>query len=208
MKRGGPLLAAGASAVVIAIAILMFVLPKMSQVSSARADLSQAKDQEQTLQGQLSALKDAQAAAPETKAQIAKLQNLVPLTADLPALIQLLSSVTDRSSVDFFTMSPGTPSADASGNFSTIITQVNVTGGYFSLVDFLYRVETLQRAAKVTSIALTTSAGASGTGTGGTTTTSVSELALQMTVEFYTTDSSAGPGSIPGASTGTGIPGA
>jgi hypothetical protein len=36
----------------------------------------------------------------------------------------------------------------------------------------------------------------------GTTTTSTSNLQLQITVEFYTTDSSAGPGSIPGPTEG------
>ncbi len=205
MNRRGPILAAAASGVLILIAILMFVLPKMSQVSSVRDDLSKAKDQEQTLQGQLHALQDAQAAAPEAKAQIAKLQNMVPPTADLPSLIQLLSSVSDRSSVDFFTMSPSVPLADPSGTFSTISTQLNVTGGYFSIIDFLYRLETLQRAAKVTSISLT-SADSSGTETGGTTT--AGDLNLQVTVEFYTADSSAGPGSLPGTSTGTVTPGA
>jgi hypothetical protein len=60
---------------------------------------------------------------------------------------------------------------------------------------------TLPRAAKVTTLAVATS----GAATGGTT-TSTSNLQLQVTVEFYTTDVSAGPGSIPGPSeiTGTG----
>lgn len=205
MNRRGPIIAAVASAVVIALTILLVVLPKMSQVSKARADLSAATDQEQTLQGQLHALQDAQAAAPETKAQIAKLDNLVPSEADLPKLIKTLSDVSDRSSVDFFTMSPSVPTADPSGTFSTIITQVNVTGAYFAIIDFLYRLETLPRAAKVTSIALTPAAAETSTTTGATTT---GQLSLQLTVEFYTTDASAGPGSTPGPSVSTGTTGA
>ena len=55
--------------------------------------------------------------------------------------------------------------------------------------------ETLPRAAKVTTLAVTPS----GASTGGTT-ISTSNLQLQVTVEFYTTDVSAGPGSIPGPS--------
>jgi Tfp pilus assembly protein PilO len=198
VSRRGPIIAAVVSAAVIALTILMVVLPKMSQVSKARADLSAAADQEQVLQGQLLALQDAQAAAPETKAQIAKLDNLVPPTADLPRLIRILSDVSDRSSVDFFTMSPSVPAADLAATFSTIITQVNVTGGYFSIIDFLYRLETLQRAAKVTSIALTPAAAETSETTGATTTTG--QLSLQLTVEFYTTDASAGPGSTPDSS--------
>lgn len=206
MNRRGPLITGVISGVVVLLAILMVVLPKMSQVSKARDDVSTAKDQAQTLEGQLRALQDAQATAPETKAQIARLESLVPPTADLPAIFRIMTDASDRSSVDFFTMSPGTPTADPSGTFSTITTQVNVTGGYFSIIDFLYRLETLQRATKVTSITLSSSGAAAETS--GTTTTPTGELSLQLIVEFYTTDSSAGPGSQPGPTTGGAIPAA
>ena len=73
-----------------------------------------------------------------------------------------------------------------------------MSGGYFAIDEFLFLLETLQRAAKVTTLAITPS----GAGGEATTTTSTSTLQLQMTVEFYTTDTSAGPGSIPGPTEG------
>ena len=72
-----------------------------------------------------------------------------------------------------------------------------MSGGYFAIDEFLFLLETLQRAAKVTTLAITP-----GTGGETTTTTSASTLQLQMTVEFYTTDTSAGPGSNPGPTEG------
>ena len=83
------------------------------------------------------------------------------------------------------------------GSYSTIESQITVSGGYLAIDEFLLLLETLKRAAKVTTLAVTPSAGAE-----GTTTTSTSNLQLQITVEFYPTDSSAGPGAIPGPTEG------
>jgi Tfp pilus assembly protein PilO len=99
--------------------------------------------------------------------------------------------------VDFFSFTPGTPVPNPTGSYSTIASQITVSGGYFAIDEFLFLLETLQRAAKVTTLAVTPSAGGE-----GTTTTSTGNLQLQITVEFYTTDSSAGPGSIPGPTEG------
>ena len=71
-----------------------------------------------------------------------------------------------------------------------------MSGGYFAIDEFLFLLETLPRAAKVTTLAVTPAAAG---GTEATTTTSTSTLQLQITVEFYTTDLSAGPGFDPGS---------
>jgi len=117
----------------------------------------------------------------------------VPPTADLPALIRLLTAAADGSAVDFFTVAPGNPQLDPTGAFSTIQTAISVTGGYFALDQFLFRLETLPRAAKVTSVSITPG----GAALPGST---VNSLSMQLGVEFYTTDTSAGPGSQPGPS--------
>ena len=121
----------------------------------------------------------------------------MPPTADLPALFRLLQAAADRAAVDFFSFTPGTPALDPSGTFSTVGSQITVTGGYFAIDELLFLLETLPRAAKVTTVAITPSAGDT---TGTTTTTNA--LQLQLTVQFYTTDVSAGPGSVPGPTEG------
>ncbi len=55
--------------------------------------------------------------------------------------------------------------------------------------EFLYRLETLPRAAKVITFSLSPGGQADR-----------SELSMALTVELYTTDASAGPGSVPGPS--------
>jgi Tfp pilus assembly protein PilO len=203
VNRRAPIIAGVIAVAVALLAGFLLVRPKMSEVSTTEDDLQVAEDQEVTLAAQLNALQDAQAAAPETEQEIAAIDAEIPPTADLPSLFRLLQGAADRSVVDFFSFTPGTPAPNTAGTFSTIASQVTVSGGYFAIDEFLFLLETLPRAAKVTTLAVTPSSAASGE---TTTTTSTSNLQLQLTVEFYTTDTSAGPGSVPGPSdvTGTG----
>ena len=203
MNRRAPIIAGVIAVAVALLAVFLLVRPKMSEVSQTEDDLQAAEDQEVTLTAELNALQDAQAAAPETEQEIAAIEAEIPPTADLPSLFRLLQGAADRSVVDFFSFTPGTPAPNTAGTFSTIASQVTVSGGYFAIDEFLFLLETLPRAAKVTTLAVTPSSAASGE---TTTTTSTSNLQLQVTVEFYTTDTSAGPGSVPGPSdvTGTG----
>lgn len=201
MNRRAPIIAGAISAAVALLAVVLLVLPKMGDVSTTEEELQSAEDQEVALAAQLDALQDAEAAAPKTEQEIGAIEEQVPPTAELPSLFRLLQGAADRSAVDFFSFSPGTPAPNAGGTYSSIASQVTVSGGYFAIDEFLFLLETLPRAAKVTTLAVTPS----GASTGGTT-LSTSNLQLQVTVEFYTTDVSAGPGSIPGPSetTGTG----
>jgi Tfp pilus assembly protein PilO len=198
VNRRAPILVGVAMAVVVALAVFFLVLPKNAQIAKTSDELTTAQQQEQSLRVQLASLKEAQQQAPQTKRAIQKVEAQVPPTADLPGLIRLLREAADRSAVDLFQFSPGVPALDPAGQFSTISTSVNVTGSYFALDEFLFRLESLPRAAKVTSVTISPSGGGTTEGTTTTSATSSNELGLQLTVEFYTSDTSAGPGSVPG----------
>jgi len=200
MKQRGPLVAGVASGVLALLLIVMLVLPKMGEVGEAQDDLRAAQDTEVALQTQLRALQDAQAQAPQTEEEIRALEDKVPSTVDLPGLFRLLQAAADRAAVDFFQFSPGSPAADLSGAFSTVSSQIVITGTYFSLQEFLYSLETLPRAAKVMSVSISPTGGEADATT--TVTIGTGRLQLQLAVEFYTTDPSAGPGSLPGPTEG------
>jgi Tfp pilus assembly protein PilO len=200
--RRTPILFGVGAVVLVVLAVFFLVLPKSADISKAKEDLATAQQQESSLRVQLQALQEAQQAAPQTKREIQNVETQIPPTADLPALIRLLREAADRAAVDLFQFSPSTPVLDPSGTFSTIATTVNVTGSYFALDEFLFRLESLPRAAKVTNVTL--APGAAGTGTSSTTTSTAGALSMQLTVEFYTSDLSAGPGSAPGPTSTTG----
>jgi Tfp pilus assembly protein PilO len=201
--RRTPILVGVGAVILVVLAVFFLVLPKSADISKAKEDLATAQQQESSLRVQLQALQEAEQAAPQTKHEIEKVETQVPPTADLPALIRLLREAADRAAVDLFQFSPSAPTLDPGGNFSTIATSVNVTGSYFALDEFLFRLESLPRAAKVTNVTIAPGAAASTSST-TTTTSTAGALSMQLTVEFYTSDLSAGPGSSPGPTTTTG----
>jgi Tfp pilus assembly protein PilO len=187
VKRG-PLIAAMVSVGVIVLTVAVLILPKASQVRAKQKEVAQAQQQEAALRLRLQQLQADAKDAPKDRKELAKLQAALPPTADLPGLIRLLNSIAGESGVDFMSVSPSQPSASTAGALSVIPTQISITGGFFAIDQYLFRLEQLTRAAKVTSVQL------AGQGSG---------LQASLSVEFYTTDTSAGPGSEPGPTTGT-----
>jgi hypothetical protein len=100
----------------------------------------------------------------------------------------MLNNTADSSLVDFMTVTPSSPALDTAGTTSTISTQITVSGEYFSVQEYLHRLERLPRVAKVMQLLLSPSENEAG----------VATLTVSLTAEFYTTDLSAGPGSMPG----------
>jgi len=136
---------------------------------------------------QLQQLQADQKDAKEVRSQLDALNKQVPGVTDLPGLIKSLNSIAAQTGVDFTTISPGQPSTAGSGDFSIVPIQVSIAGGFFAIDQYLYEIETMTRVSKVMSLSL--GAGANG----------LPQLQAQATIEFYTTDVSAGPGSIPGS---------
>jgi Tfp pilus assembly protein PilO len=184
VKRG-PLIAALASVGVIILMVAVLILPKAGQVRSKQREVAEAKQQQGMLQLQVQQLKAAAKDAPKDRKTLAKLQ----------AAIRLLNSAAGESGVDFMSVSPSQPVASPSGNLSVIGAQITVLGGFFAVDQYLFRLESLPRTAKVTSIQV------------GPGPDQWPQLQVALTVEFYTTDTNAGPGSVPGATTQPGAPG-
>jgi Tfp pilus assembly protein PilO len=193
-NRRAPLFAALAVAGLAIVMILLLVLPKMGQVSTAQDQLDETRREGQTLESQLAALEDAKAAAPQARKTIAEVHRRIPPVADEPGLILLLQNAAIDAGIDLVSLSPGNPTLDPATNLSTIDVSVSATGTYFDITEFMYQIETLPRAAIVLSMNLAPGEESSTSG--------VPLLTLTATVQTYTSDTSAGPGSEPGPTSG------
>jgi Tfp pilus assembly protein PilO len=174
--------------------IFFLVLPKMNQVSTAQQELEEAEAQQETLSSRLTALRQAREEAPENQAAIRRVEQQVPPTADLAGMILLLRNAATSSGVQVLSLTPAAPTTSGEGGFSTISVSATGEGTYFSVVDYLYSIETLPRAATVESVDLSP--------TEGTT------LSFVATLTLYTSDVSSGPGSEPGPTEQGAVPGA
>ena len=63
-----------------------------------------------------------------------------------------LIKVTEDNSI--VTITPTNPVFDPATGLSTITNAISVTGSYFSITEFLFKIETLPRAAKVSSVTI------------------------------------------------------
>jgi Tfp pilus assembly protein PilO len=187
-----PALITGIVGVVLAIGLVAgLILPKAAQVKSKQAELEQAVNEEGALQVQLQTLEAAAEEAPQDRKQLKALQKQMPPTADLPGVIRQLNSLSEETGVDFMTIAPGTPLPSPSGSYSIIPIQITVVGGFFAVDQYLFLLEELPRVSKVESIAITPGPD------------QLPQLSVLLTANFFTTDVSAGPGSVPGATEGT-----
>ena len=164
------------------LAIVLLVLPKMGDVGVAEDELIAEQAREQPLQTELARLRQAAENAPTLRRELARFQRAVPPVADLPGLINDLQTAADVSGVDFFSVSPSPPAPAATGLATEIPAAIRVIGGFFPVDEFLFRLETLPRAAKVVSVSL-------GEGPDGT-----PQVSVDLEVRFFTTDLEAGPG--------------
>jgi Tfp pilus assembly protein PilO len=176
--------------------VFVLVLPKIGQVSSAKDDLAVAQAQQQTLESQKAALEDLQAKAPENRALIDQVEKRIPPTADESGLLLLLHNAVIDSGLDLATITPTPPALNTTGDLSVIVVSVQATGTYNEITQFVFAIETLPRAAQITSLALSPTSEAATSGQ--------PELSAAIQLNAYTTDTSAGPGSTPGPTEGTG----
>jgi Tfp pilus assembly protein PilO len=197
-RRRAPLFVGIAAGVVVLIAVVALLLPKISAVHKRQDELTTAQQQEQTLRAQLAQLEQARKQARQIKGQLEQLQSKIPPTADLPSLIRLIQGAATTAAVNFVSISPSQPSAPVEGTgVSTIPVSIQIGGSFFSVEEFLFRLEHLPRAVKITQISV--AAGGGGAVPGSTV---IQELTLAITGEVFTTDASAGPGSVPGPTAG------
>ncbi len=185
-----PIFAAVGGVVIAILLVVLLVLPKMGQVSTAKEDLAAAASQEQTLETQKGALEDTKAQAPENKQTIAEVHSKIPPTADEAGLIQLINLSALDAGLDLTQLSPSPPVFDSATGLSTIVLSFSAIGTYNEVTEFSYQIESLPRAAKITSMTLSPA--------GVTDSLGHQVLTVSLQIDAYTSDASAGPGSTPG----------
>jgi|SRR5438105_6981158 len=185
MKRKETLIVGAVGVVLAILMVLVLIKPKANAVHAKQAEVVTAQAQQQSLLTTLAQLKADEKDAPADRKLLAGLRAKIPPTADLPGLIRLLNKAADQANVDFLTITPSAPTTSTDGQVSIIPVQLMVTGGFFSIDQYLFQLESLARISTVTNVSL------NGGTSGGT------QLQASLTVNFFTTDLAAGPGSNP-----------
>ena len=221
MNRRAPLFTAIGMVLLVIVVVVVAILPKMREVREKRDELEQEQQNEQFLLAELNRLQAARAQLPEVRRRLAKFNQRVPASADLPGLIRLMQNAADASNLVFFSISPSAPTpvggataqlpqapptdggtvpppVTSSVDASVIGAAVLVIGGFFEVDQFLFRLETLPRAAKV--LSLDFAQGPDFADVPG-------QVSVTINLQVFTTDGNAGPGAVPDDSSAP-LPGA
>jgi Tfp pilus assembly protein PilO len=194
VNRRAPLIAGVVFALLVVLAVVFLVIPKMGDVGDAETRLEETRDREFALQAELARLQESAEDAAQLRSELARSRRAVPPVADLPGLINELQTAADVAGVDFFSISPTAPTLAEGVQATEIPANIQVIGGFFPVDEFLFRLETLPRSSKVVTIGL--AEGPDG----------APQVDVQLDVRFYTTDLEAGPGApapaAPGPQTG------
>lgn len=163
----------------VAIVILWFVAlygPQSSSLKDARKRANDAAQQTATLRDQVNRLQQAQQSQPLKQSQLETLRVAIP---DSPNLAQFILDANDAASaagIDFLSITPTPPSAStqgattptsasggtaAGGGAAPIPIKISMTasGGYFQVLDFVNRLNSLPRLVVVDSLQMSAQGG-------------------------------------------------
>lgn len=189
MKRGVVLgLAAGAVVVVLGWYFLLFA-PLSSDVDSTHSKVAEAKRQTLELKATVSRLEGLSANAPQQQATLRRLNAAIPATPDLADFILQANRIAAESGIDWLSVSPAPPAATAGGTNSTIALSMQIEGGFFQVLDYLNRLEDLERLVVVDGVNISASTAGSTTASGATasvTATGAPTLAVTLTGRMFT----------------------
>lgn len=163
------MLIAGAAA--LAILVLWYLVlwgPRQAELSDARDERERAESERQELAARVTRLRASQKDEPIKRAQVEALRTTVPDQPNLAAFILDTNDAAAKSGIDWISVSPEEPSAPvptgattaaapaaagangapapAAGRYPAEIgLQLQITGGYFQVLDFLNRLNEMPR---------------------------------------------------------------
>ena len=144
MNRSILALLALAAVAIVALSFMFLIKPKMDDAAELRAEAEDIRAQQSQVRSQIAALEEVRSTSPDLEAELAAVSAIVPETPALPAALRQLQVAADDSGVTLVSVAPGEPASvgvEGLPGLSSISVNLQLTGGYFQVVDFLRRIE-------------------------------------------------------------------
>lgn len=154
MNRRAAIITFGVS---VALLLLWFVAlwgPQGGKLKDAHNRTDVAKADNGQLELRLSRLKAAQKKAPELMADLERLRRAVPDDPELAQFILDANQAATDAGVDFLSISPGVPEQKDPTRPPVISLGISVNGDYFSVLDYLDRINALPRIVVIDNLSL------------------------------------------------------
>lgn len=155
MNRRTALLAFGAALLLLVMWFFFLWGPQGGKLRDAEERRELAEGQNSALEVRLARLEDVQDRAPTLLAELDELRAAVPDEPDLAQFILDANEIASGAGVEFLSIAPSVPAASEAGGPPVITLSISVTGGYFEVLDYLTRLESIPRVVVVDSLNLT-----------------------------------------------------
>jgi Tfp pilus assembly protein PilO len=155
--------AVGALAAVLVLALwwMFFLKPTRSQTSKVHKEVAEAERDALSLKAQLAQVSD-KARNKQLEAQLTRLHAAVPTSPELATFVRTANTIADQSGVAWVSVTPGQPTVTAGVN--AISLGIMVKGTYPQVLDYLNRLQNLDRLVVVDSINVSASSADGSTG--------------------------------------------
>lgn len=151
--------------VLVAAWVLLLYKPASDKLAGVQRQVEAEKAQETTLAAQLVKLKDLKEQEPQIDAELSRVKSLVPDAPDLSTYIREANRIATESGIDWLRVSAADP--QTAGDITTVALDLELTGKYFNVVDYLTRVQELSRAVRFDSLQMSAITGEDGASGGG-----------------------------------------
>jgi Tfp pilus assembly protein PilO len=201
MRSRGVIVSVLLGVVVVLVWNLLVFAPKGRDLSAAKKDAQAAQALEQPLRAQLARLQEISKNGPAIAAQLDQLSSAVPTAPDLDGFILSANQIAVQSGIDWLSVSPSVAQAGVTGA-SVIPLTMSIKGGFFQVLDYLNRLEDLDRLVIIDAISAT----AGTADESGAVTTGAPTLAVTLTGRMFTMAPPATPAGgtpTPGPASGT-----
>lgn len=136
--------------------------PERAERRRLGEQVAAAERQEQELRSTLSRLRRLSSQRELHEAQLERLGRLVPPEPDVAGFILAANDAAVRSGVNWVSFSPAPPAPGTGGGPSTISVSIAVDGGFFTVLDYLRRLDGLDRLVVIDSVQLSPGSQAGG----------------------------------------------
>lgn len=144
----------GAVALVVAAWFFFVFQPKGDEIGDVERQIDEAQAQESSLRTRLQRLEALDRERPALEAQVRRLTAAVPPDPELASFILAIHDLATRTELGFAQLTPALPVADEQTGASAIAVSMQVEGDFFSVVEFLDRLQELERILVVDSLNL------------------------------------------------------
>jgi Tfp pilus assembly protein PilO len=140
MSRMLRLIIVGVVLLVIVVLAWFFLLnPLRSDIAAVETSIEDERTSLAAAQAQLGQAEATREEGAKNRGRLLELAKMVPEAEQIPSLLLQIQDLADQSGIDFIAVTPGDPVQ--SGDFDIVPLELEFTGTYFDLSDFVYRAE-------------------------------------------------------------------